>query len=151
MTNRTEEIEEAVIKSVEENGYELVEWKLAGKRGDLVKIYIYHEAGIDFHDCKKVSREVGKKIDARNLIHGSYTVEVSSPGLDRKLKKDIDFRINLGRFLRVDYKNEKGKTRTEKGELYDYDKEKIFLKTKKDKEIQIPRESIKLAKVEIVF
>lgn len=67
-------------------GYELVgiEWLSQGKHS-LLRVYIDQESGIGIEDCEKVSRQLSALLDVEDLIPGHYSLEVSSPGLDRPL------------------------------------------------------------------
>jgi len=71
---------------VETLGYELlgVE-RLPGKAGNLLRLYIDSEQGITLDDCERVSHQVSGVLDVEDFIRGPYTLEVSSPGLDRPL------------------------------------------------------------------
>ena len=74
--------------TVERLGYELVdlEARLGGK-GGLVRVFIDKPGGIDLDDCETVSRAVSALLDVEDPVPGNYNLEVSSPGLDRKLTK----------------------------------------------------------------
>ena len=73
-------------------GYELVEveWQ-ANPRNGLLRIYIDHKDGITVDDCGAVSLQVSALLDVEDPIPGHYSLEVSSPGLDRPLRKEEDF------------------------------------------------------------
>jgi ribosome maturation factor RimP len=78
----------ALLKpSIEALGYEFWGLELAGssKGKSLLRVYIDHEQGISVDDCEAVSRQLGRVLDVEDPIHGEYTLEVSSPGLDRPL------------------------------------------------------------------
>ncbi|HEV2213438.1 MAG TPA: ribosome maturation factor RimP [Gammaproteobacteria bacterium] len=69
-------------------GYELVELEFPPH---LLRIYIDREGGVTVDDCEVVSRQVSAVLDVEDPIPGAYTLEVSSPGLDRPLRKEADF------------------------------------------------------------
>jgi len=73
---------------IEALGYELVELEFPPH---LLRIYIDREGGVTVDDCEKVSRQVSSVLDVEDPIPGAYTLEVSSPGLDRPLRKEADF------------------------------------------------------------
>lgn len=89
-------IEEIVIQYlkpiVEKNNYELVdvEFKKEGANWYL-RVYMDKDGGFTINDCEEVSRFLEQKLDADDPIEKAYILEVSSPGLDRPLKKDEDF------------------------------------------------------------
>jgi len=71
---------------------------LGGGAARLVRIYIDRPAGVTHTDCERISREVGAVLDAEDVIPGgAYTLEVSSPGVERKLSKPADFKRFLGK------------------------------------------------------
>jgi ribosome maturation factor RimP len=75
----------------------------AGRR-KILRVFIDKSGGVDVEDCASTSRYLSEELDKEenaDLIDGSYTIEVSSPGLDRPLKTKRDFERNLGRMLRV--------------------------------------------------
>ena len=74
--------------AIEALGYELVELEFPPH---LLRIYIDREGGITVDDCEVVSRQVSAVLDVEDPIPGAYTLEVSSPGLDRPLRKEADF------------------------------------------------------------
>ncbi len=87
---------------VELLGYELVWLQLAaGDRDQLVRLYIDREDGIGLGDCERVSREVSALMDVEDPISGNYTLEVSSPGLDRPLVKPEHFDAFAGSEIKL--------------------------------------------------
>lgn len=82
-------------------GYEFVGLELMRGGGTLLRIYIDRPDGIGLDDCEAVSREVGALLDVHDPIKGAYTLEVSSPGLDRPLFTAEHFRRFAGRRARV--------------------------------------------------
>ena len=81
---------------VEELGYSLWEIECSpGKGSGFVRLYLDAEAGITVEDCARVSRAVSEVLDAEDPIPGEYTLEVSSPGLERPLRTAGHF----GRFV----------------------------------------------------
>lgn len=86
---------------VESMGYELVgvEWR-SGTRGT-VRVYIDTPRGITVDDCERVSRQLSALLDVEDPIPGNYSLEVSSPGLDRPLFGEDDYRRFEGAEVRV--------------------------------------------------
>lgn len=83
-------------------GYEFVDVEYAKQGRDwLLTIYIDKPGGVDLDDCERYSRAVEKLIDERDPIEGTYTLVVSSPGLDRPLKKESDFARAMGEQIDV--------------------------------------------------
>jgi len=95
-------LQELIVPLVEGLGFELVgiEFQPQGGRG-LLRIYIDAPAGIVVEDCEKVSYQVSGMLDVEDPIPGEYTLEVSSPGIDRPLFKLEDFRRFAGHRARL--------------------------------------------------
>ncbi|MCM2312078.1 MAG: ribosome maturation factor RimP [Steroidobacteraceae bacterium] len=88
---------------VEGLGYELWELEYAPGRGNSVlRLYIDAAAGIAIEDCERVSRAVSEVLDAEDPIPGQYTLEVSSPGLDRPLRTAAQFARYVGERVYVE-------------------------------------------------
>jgi ribosome maturation factor RimP len=93
---------EAVIQPVlREHGLELVdlEWRAHGPRG-VLRVFVDKPGGVALADIERVSREVGDTLDVADLIPERYDLEVSSPGLDRTLRTDREFRWARGKRVR---------------------------------------------------
>jgi ribosome maturation factor RimP len=85
-----------------ELGLELDEVEIRGQRGSRkVRLVTYAEEGLDVDSVARLSRMVGQALDEQDLIAGSYTLEVSSPGADRPLRRGRDFARNIGRDVRL--------------------------------------------------
>lgn len=83
-------------------GVEVVLVEVAGDRDRrVVRIFLDHPAGVTHDLCGRVSHAVGEAIDTGNVIEGPYSLEVSSPGLDRPLRKPEHFSAQIGRRIAV--------------------------------------------------
>jgi ribosome maturation factor RimP len=94
-----------VLGACERAGIDLIEMDLfgAGKR-KILRIFIDKNGGVNVEDCASVSRCLSEELDKEenlSVIEGAYTIEVSSPGLDRPLKTKRDFERNVGRKVRI--------------------------------------------------
>ncbi len=98
----TQSVTELIEPGLLANGLELVdvEFKKEGKNW-VLRIYIDKEGGVTLADCQKVSRLAGDIIEVEEVIEPVYTLEVSSPGLNRVLKKEKDFLKFLGKKINV--------------------------------------------------
>jgi ribosome maturation factor RimP len=96
-------IGEMLEPGIRSMGYELVgvEYHGGGKGGGLLRVYIDNEQGITADDCQRVSYQVSGVLDVEDPIPGHYTLEVSSPGLDRLLFRPQDFARFAGKQVRV--------------------------------------------------
>ncbi len=99
---RNDELAGVLEPAIERLGYELsdLEVKLGGRSG-VVRVFIDHPDGIGLDDCEKVSLAVSALLDVEDPIPGNYDLEVSSPGLDRKLTKPEHFQRFTGEILKV--------------------------------------------------
>lgn len=99
---RVDQIETAVLPVLRAHGVTLVDLDLrGGGRRSVLRLFIDKPAGVGVEDCRRVSDEVGDLLDATNLLPDSYDLEVSSPGLDRELKKDREWRWAVGKRVHV--------------------------------------------------
>ena len=97
-----DELARLLEPSIERLGYEMadLEVKLGG-RGGVVRVFIDHPDGISLDDCEKVSLAVSALLDVEDPLPGHYDLEVSSPGLDRKLTKTEHFQRFTGETVKV--------------------------------------------------
>jgi len=97
----TDRIEQTVVPVLRDHGLQLVdlEWRPLRPRG-VLRLYVDKPGGVGIGDCERASREIGDVLDAAAVIEGAYDLEVSSPGLDRQLRKDREFRWAVGRPVR---------------------------------------------------
>ena len=87
---------------VQEAGFELVDVEYVKEGGTwYLRGYIDKPGGITVNDCEMVSRTFNALLDEDDFIEGSYVLEISSPGLDRPLKKPRDFERSIGRLVEV--------------------------------------------------
>ena len=97
-----EHVREIAQRVTASQGLEL--WDLefrGGGKSRLLRIYIDRPEGVTHEDCANVSREVGTILDVEDAVPGSYTLEVSSPGLDRRLRNAGDYERYVGSKVKV--------------------------------------------------
>ena len=149
-----EEVEKLVFPILEEEGMELVdiEYKMGRGRGrGILRLYIDKPDGVKIDDCERVSKRIDSILDNSDIIGGRYLLEVSSPGLDRPLKKEEDFKRFIGRPIKVKTFSPIDNQKTFVGTLKDYKEEVVTLETKEEKIIEIPMKNIAKANLEIEF
>nr|VFK11417.1 MAG: ribosome maturation factor RimP [Candidatus Kentron sp. LPFa]VFK16047.1 MAG: ribosome maturation factor RimP [Candidatus Kentron sp. LPFa]VFK27603.1 MAG: ribosome maturation factor RimP [Candidatus Kentron sp. LPFa] len=128
-------------------GYELIGIQyLPGRKRALVRAYIDHPAGVGLGDCEQVSRQISGVLDVENPIRGQYSLEVSSPGLDRPLFKSDHFRRFAGYQVRIKFDNLWEGRRNVTGELLGCQSD-IVLVRENGVEHEIPLDSIGLARL----
>jgi ribosome maturation factor RimP len=99
-------------------GYELVDLEYApGRAHALLRIFIDQPAGVGLDDCERVSREVSALMDVEDPVPTGYTLEVSSPGLDRVLRTPAHFQRFIGERVRVELRNPRAGRRRYTGRL----------------------------------
>ena len=98
-------------------------------RQQLVRLLVDKVSGVTIQQCVQVNQRIGEALEAAHLIEGSYTVEVSSPGLDRPLVTKRDFERALGEELRVGVAQPEGRVTELDGRLLAVQHEAIVLKT----------------------
>jgi len=106
MTSRTQTIVKGVSGLVEgildDMGFELVDVEFVPNQGRWVlRLFIDKEGGVTIDDCARVSRELGDLIDVKDVIAHPYVLEISSPGLDRPLKKEKDILKAMNRKIKL--------------------------------------------------
>ncbi len=95
-------IEKLTASAVEQIGYELVdvEWKTSEGSPHIV-VYIDSASGVSLEDCQKVSKFLGEVLDREDPLSSRYYLEISSPGIERRLKKAADFIRFRGRDIKL--------------------------------------------------
>lgn len=129
-----------VEPAVEAAGYELVEaqWKHE-PGGWVIRLLIDNPAGsVGLADCERVSREVSVLLDVHDVVAHAYSLEVSSPGLDRPLLKPAHFRRFLGQRAKVRLKGGVSGRRNFTGKIVNADEARILLEVDgKEQELQL--------------
>ena len=143
MANIEEKVEKLVEPIIEKIGYKLydVEYSKEGKNYFL-RIFIDNEKGIDLNDCEKVNDAITDILDEENYIKEQYFLEVSSPGVERVLRKDKHLEQNTGKQINIKLfkKDENGK-KEYLGKLKEFDDLKIIIE-QDENEIQVERKNI---------
>ncbi len=86
---------------VSDHGAELVDVEVAGSGTYGVRLLVYRETGVDVDLCSGIARELSDLFDVEDPIPGRYRLEVTSPGLDRPLRDDADYRRAQSRLLKI--------------------------------------------------
>ena len=130
--SRKEEYEqkaEALLSPiVESNGFELVDVEYVKEAGNwYLRGYIDKPGGITVNDCETVSRAFSDRLDEDDFIEDSYIMEISSPGLDRPLKKEKDFARSIGKLVEIRTYRPIEKQKEFCGELTAYDNNSVTI------------------------
>ena len=123
-----DELARLLEPTVERLGYELADLEVRlGSKGGLVRVFIDKPEGIDLDDCEKVSLAVSALLDVEDPVPGNYNLEVSSPGLDRKLTKVEHFQRFEGETVKVQMRFPIEGRRRFRGTLVSSDDENIVV------------------------
>lgn len=121
---------------------------LGGRR--ILRVYIDKEGGVSLEDCTLVSRQLGDMLDILLENSGAYTLEVSSPGLDRPLAKESDFVRFAGQKARIKVKTLINDQKTFTGTIHGIEEGRVILETVKGP-VQIPQANISTARLVYEF
>ena len=151
--SRREEYEQRAEKLlapiVEKNGFELVDVEYVKEAGCwYLRGYIDKPGGISINDCETVSREFSDRLDEADFIEDSYIMEISSPGLDRPLKKEKDFIRSMGREVELRTYRPVQKQKEFYGILDAYDENSVTIETEEGKQ-KFDRKDIALIRLAI--
>ena len=139
MAKIEERVEELIKEQIENIGYSLYDVEYA-KEGPnyYLRIFIDSEKGIDLNDCEKVSNEINEKLDEADYIKEQYFLEVSSPGVERVLRKDRHLEQNIGKQVEAKlFKKDEHGNKNYIGELKKFDEETVTID-----EVKIERKNI---------
>ena len=121
-------IEELVAPLLTQEAAELVDLEFFRESGrQILRFYLDKEGGITLDDCEHLSNRIGALLDEADAVQGSYVLEVSSPGLDRIIKKEKDFIRFAGKAVQVRLKVAENGRRNFKGLLRGWREGKVLL------------------------
>ncbi|CQR47660.1 Ribosome maturation factor RimP [Paraliobacillus sp. PM-2] len=152
VTEKTREIVEPILDKM---NLELVdiEFEKEGKNWFL-RVFIDKSDGVDIEECGIVSEQLSEQLDQEDPVSVPYYLEVSSPGAERPLKKEQDFKDNIGKTIFISLYEPYEGAKTFEGELIGYDGTfvtiEIKVKTRK-KQVQIPYKKIAKARLAVTF
>ena len=147
MANIEEKVENLIKNKVENLGYELYDVQYAKEGKDYyLRIFIDKETGIDLNDCEKVSDTINPILDTADYIKEMYFLEVSSPGIERVLRKEKHLERAIGKEIEIRLFKPKKKKKELVGILEKYDENTIYLKIEEEP-TQIERKNISLMKL----
>ena len=138
--DKVREIAERVAAS---SGLEVVEVELrGGGKARMLRIVIDKPAGVTHEDCANVSREVGTILDVEDAIPGAYTLEVSSPGLDRKLIRPADYERFTGSRVKLTTQQPVNGNRHFEGRLESFEQGRLTLDLSAARKKRRPEEGV---------
>ncbi len=145
-----DEISERSKPLAEALGLELVSIDLSGATKNLkVSIFLDKPEGITLDECAKFSRAIGDKMDEDDLVPVGYTLEVSSPGLDRELKTEADFHRYVGKLVKVRTRVPVAGQRNFVGRLLGASKAVVAIEDRTSGKVELALDQISKANLEV--
>lgn len=144
MAKIEEKIEELVTKPITDLGYRVYDVMYVKEGKDnFLRIFIDNDKGISIDDCEKVNDAITDMLDEADIIKDQYFLEISSPGVERNIRKDKHFEESIGKEVNIKlFKPLDNKEKEITGILKGFDKETVKIETDKNEEITIPRNNI---------
>ena len=141
-----------ILPIIEQMKFELVDVEYVKEGGTwYLRAYIDKPGGITVDDCEAVSRLFSDLLDEEDFIEDSYVMEVSSPGLDRPLRKDRDLERSIGREVDVKLFRPLAGQKEMTGTLLAFTKDTLTIGFGEEDRIDIPRETIALVRLSFDF
>ena len=153
MAKVEEKVENIVKEPIEKLGYELYDvlYIKEGKNYTL-RIVIDKEYGIDLEDCEKVNNAITDLLDDEDLIKEQYFLEVSSPGIERILRKDWQLKKFIGSNVEVNmFKKDENNKKEYIGILKEVSEDELILEIETEENIKIDRKNISQVKTVYEF
>ncbi len=144
MQDAERSIEELIQPVLGQHGLELVdlEWR-PGRPRSVLRVFVDKPGGVGIGDCERVSREVGDVLDVAGVIEESYDLEISSPGLDRILRTEREYRWARGKRVRCWLSG----GREVRGRLADVAPERLVLESE-GQQVELPRADVTKARLD---
>jgi len=138
-------IKDMIRVQLEEDGYELLHVEMRSEGGSpILRIYADSPSGITVDDCADISRKIAVLLDVEDPVEGKYTLEVSSPGIERPLFSEQDYLNFMGREIRLSTRNKIDNQRKFRGFIESFENGELKLSLE-GKSINIRFEEIKKA------
>ena len=146
MASIEERVEGLVEKTINDLGYELYDVEYAKEGKDyFLRIFIDKPEGIDLNDCEKVNDGINDLLDQADYIKEQYFLEVSSPGIERTLRKDKHLEANIDSLVEVKLFKPIEKQKVLQGILKEFNENTLTIETE-DRNIEIERKDISVIK-----
>jgi len=146
MMDVVEEVRKLILPILDELDLKLVDIEFTKENRPILRVYIYDPKGTTIKQCEIVSRRLGELLDNKDLIPYSYILEISSPGLNRKLKNKEEYEIFKGRNIKIVLKEPMDKKNVFTGVLEGLEDDKVLIKDN-DKLIKIDLDNISKARL----
>jgi len=149
MANIENKVESLIKERIESLGYELYDVEYVKEaKNFFLRIYIDSKSGISLEDCEKVSNEINEPLDESDIITEQYFLEVSSPGIEKVLRKDKHLKSNIGNEVEIKlFKKDISGNKVYIGNLKNFNDKEIQVET--NEVITIERKNI--AQIKTVY
>ena len=141
------QVEDLMAEILADSEYELVDVEYVKEREWYLRVFVDKAGGIDLDDCQAISERLSARLDEADIIGGAYILEVSSPGIDRILKKDKDFVREAGKVVDVTLYAPLDGKKSFTGELEGRDETFLHIKDI----VPLPREKVAQVRLHIDF
>lgn len=148
-------IQEIVAQTIENTDFKVVEIEIKNSHGrKTIGVFLDSEHGITIDKCREFSRSIGDRLEQANVIEGEYILEVSSPGVDRPIKEDWQFRKNIGREVLLQIKSPDNTITEYKGKIESLTGDVLGLRVKgkkkeQDQLLEFLLQSIQSARIQL--
>lgn len=143
-------VQELAERVAIDHGVELVHAEVAGPDNKpIVRVFIDKPQGVTHEDCSEVSTHLGTILDVEDFIHASYTLEVSSPGLERGLYKRADYERFAGSNVRMKTRQAIGGQRNFRGRLVGLEGDDVIFEDRTSGQVRVPLDLIVKANLEV--
>ena len=145
-----ERVSEVAEQAAIDHGVELVHAELAGPEGHpIVRVFIDKPGGVTHEDCSAVSLQLGTVLDVEDFIHSAYTLEVSSPGIERGLYKRADYERFAGSLAKIKARTPINGQRNFRGRIVGVDGNKVIIEDRTTGHVEIPVDEIAKGNLEV--
>jgi len=145
-----ERVQELAERVAIDHGFELVHAEVAGPDNKpIVRVFIDKPQGVTHEDCSEVSFHLGTILDVEDFIHSSYTLEVSSPGLERGLYKRADFERFAGSTAKLKTRQPIEGQRNFRGRILGLEGDDVLFEDRTSGQVRVPLEWISKANLEV--
>lgn len=145
-----EHLEAALSPVVTDHGMELVDLEFRAERsGWVLRLYVDRQGGVGVDDCARVSRECSVVLDAEELIKRSFRLEVSSPGIERRLRKPTHFEQQVGERVQIKMRKPVGGRKRVTGELIEVRDDGVTVVSADGETIHVTFENVKQANLKV--
>jgi ribosome maturation factor RimP len=145
-----ERVQEIAERVAIDHGLELVHAEVAGPENKpIVRVFIDKPQGVTHDDCSEMSLHLGTILDVEDFIHASYTLEVSSPGLERGLYKQADYERFAGSDARIKTRQPIDGQRNFRGRLMGLEDDQVVFEDRTNGTVKIPLNIITKANLEV--